>query len=152
MVIPVVVDVNQVAALGKKFPWKKPSACPKCGGSLWWHGFVLAYLACLVEAVFFRRLFCPLCRSVHRLRPNSHWRRFQSSIATIEETITHRQAHSTWRPDLPRPRQRQWWRRLMRKSLLCLTLSFVGSRHEAFLALIEAGAIPVSSVMQCDDS
>ena len=151
MIIPVDVDVNQLAILGKKYFWQKPSACPRCGGHLWWHGFVPAYLACLADAVSIRRLFCPHCRSVHRLRPKSHWSRFQSSIATIEQVIAHRQSNGCWRPDLPRPRQRQWWHRLKKKSLLCLGLSFVGSLFDSFLTLIEAGAIPVNSVMECDD-
>ena len=150
MVIPVDVDVNQLAALGKKYLWPKPAACPKCGSRLWWHGFVLAYLACLVEAVFFRRLFCPQCNAVHRLRPSSHWPRFQSSINTIAQVIAHRANNARWRPDLPRPRQRQWWRRLARKSMLCLGLSFAGSLLDAFEALLAAATIPVSSVMQCD--
>lgn len=151
LIIPVDIDVNQLAILGKKYLWQKPSACPRCGGHLWWHGFVLAYPACLAEAVFFRRLLCPHCRSVHRLRPKSYWRRFQSSVATIEQVIAHRQNNGRWSPDLPRPRQRQWWRRLQKKSLLCLGLSFVGSLFDSFLTLIEAGAIPVNSVMECDD-
>jgi hypothetical protein len=88
---------------------------------------------------------------VHRLRPISHWHRFQSSVATIGQVITHRQNNGRWRPDLPRPRQRQWWRRLKKKSLLCLGLSFAGSLFDSFLTLIEAGAIPVNSVMECDD-
>lgn len=151
MVIFVDIDVNQLATLGKNFLWLKPSVCPKCGGHLWWHGFVLAYLACLADAVFFRRLFCPHCNSVHRLRPSSHWRRFQSSTTTIEQVIAHRQYNARWCLDLPRPRQRQWWRRLKKKSLLCLGLSFVGSLFDSFLALIGSGAIPVNSVMECDD-
>jgi hypothetical protein len=151
LIIPVDIDVNQLAILGKKYLWQKPSACPRCGGHLWWHGFVLAYPACLAEAVFFRRLLCPHCRSVHRLRPKSYWRRFQSSVATIEQVIAHRQNNGRWSPDLPRPRQRQWWRRLKKKSLLCLGLSFVGSLFDSFLTMIEAGAIPVNSVMECGD-
>ena len=151
LVIPVVVDVNQLAILGKQFLWEKPASCPKCRERLWWHGFVLAYLTCLAEAVFLRRLFCPHCRSIHRLRPASHWRRFQSSIKTIRETVAHRQEKCRWRPDLPRPRQRQWWRRLKAKSLLCLGLSIAGSPFDSFLVLMDWGAIPVSSVIKCDD-
>ncbi len=151
MVILVVIDVNQLAILGKDFLWEKPANCPKCGEHLWWHGFVPAYLACLAEAVFLRRLFCPHCRSTHRLRPASHWLRFQSSISTIQETVEHRQEKRRWRPDLPRPRQRQWWRRLKAKSLLCLGLSFAGSLMDSFLTLLQAETIPVSSVMKCDD-
>lgn len=149
LVIPVRIDVKQLASLGRDFQWPRPDACPKCGAGLWWHGFVLAYLACLVEAVFLRRLYCPVCRSVHRLRPDSHWSRFQSSIKTITETIGHRQAHGRWRPDLPRSRQRRWWQTLGRKVKLCLGLNFGRSRFEGFMALLTAGVIPVSRVMEC---
>lgn len=148
MVIPVNIAVNQLAAQGKKFPWPKPS-CPLCGERLWWHGFVPAYLSCLVEAVFLRRLYCPHCGSVHRLRPESHWRRFQSAIKTIERAISHRWDHGRWRPDLPRPRQRQWWRRLKRKASVCLGLAVSDRPSDAFVMLIRAGAIPVSSVIKC---
>lgn len=151
MVIPVDIDVNLLSRLGKDFLWPKPSSCPRCGEQLWWHGFVLAYLACLTEGVSLRRLFCPHCGSVHRLRPKSHWPRFQSSIKTIENTISSRQDNDRWRPDLPRPRQRQWWYRLRKKASICLGLAFGGSLPDAFTTLIQAGAIPVSSVMQCSD-
>ncbi|MBL0379946.1 MAG: hypothetical protein JKP90_09830 [Desulfofustis sp. PB-SRB1] len=29
------------------YPWNKPSCCPRCGGRLWWHGFVVAWFSCL---------------------------------------------------------------------------------------------------------
>ncbi len=149
MIIFVRVNVKQLASMGKKFHWLKPDACPKCGAGLWWHGFVLAYMACLVESVFLRRLYCPVCRSVHRLRPDSHWSRFQSSINTITETVGYRQAHGRWRPDLPRSRQRRWWRILGRKVKFCLGLNSGLSMFDGFKALLEAGAIPVSRVMEC---
>lgn len=151
MVIVAEIDVNQLAALGKEFSWEKPSACPKCDGHLWWHGFVLAYLACFGQPLYFRRLFCPHCLTVHRLRPDSHWPRFQSSIDTITQAINHRQRTGRWCPQLPRPRQRQWWRRLKKNALGCLGLSYNGALFAAFLALFSVGAIPVSSVMQCGD-
>ncbi|MEW6429823.1 MAG: hypothetical protein AB1568_17520 [Thermodesulfobacteriota bacterium] len=151
MVIPVDIDVNLLAALGKGFSWEKPACCPKCGGRLWWHGFVPAYFSCLALAVLLRRLFCPHCHSVHRLRPSSHWRRFQSPISVISQIIAHRQENGRWRPDLPRAPQRQWWRRLATKVQLCLGLSFAGTFPDAFLILMNRGAIPVSSVMECGD-
>jgi len=151
LVIFVDIDVNQLILQGKKFLWDKPVACPACSERLWWHGFVRAYLACFAEAVFFRRLRCPHCRCVHRMRPKSHWCNFQSSIATIEQAIEHRVDTGRWRPDLPRPRQRQWWHRLGKKARLCLGLAFSGTLLDAFMALIKAGAIPVGSLMQCGD-
>jgi hypothetical protein len=151
LVIHVSINVNQLAALGREFLWPPKPPCPACNQPLWWHGFVLAYLACFAQAVFLRRLYCPHCGAVHRLRPDSHWRRFQSPIATIEEVIAHRQGRGRWRPDLPRPRQRQWWRRLRRKTSVCLGLCFAGTLLDAFAALVRVGVLPVSSVMQCGD-
>lgn len=151
LVIVVDIDVNLLATLGKEFPWVKPTCCPKCGGPLWWHGFVPAYFSGLFLAVLLRRLFCPLCRSVHRLRPKAYWRRFQSPVNVIRQAIAHRKKTGRWRPDLPRPRQRQWWRRLAIKVKLCLGLAYAGSCNEAFITLMNRGAIPVSSVMECGD-
>jgi len=149
LVIVAEIDVNQLAALGKEFPWEKPCACPACDGGLWWHGFVLAYLACFDQPLYFRRLLCPKCGAVHRLRPDSHWPRFQSSIDTIIQVIAYRQRSGHWCSNTLRPRQRQWWRRLRKKALACLGLASAAALFAAFLALLTAGAIPVSSVMQC---
>jgi hypothetical protein len=66
----------------------------------------------VAKMVILRRLYCPHCKAVHRLRPKSHWSRFQSSIETIQHTINHRLRHGRWRSELPRSRQKQWWRRL----------------------------------------
>lgn len=150
-VIFVKVDVKQLVALGRKYPWSKPEACPECGQHLWWHGFVSAYLASEPEAVCLRSLVCPHCHSVHRLRPDSHWSRFWSSIYSIKETINYRQLHGRWRPDLPRSTQRQWWWRLRRKARLCLGLNWGSCWLAAFHALLSMGAIPVSRVMKCGD-
>lgn len=144
MVLFVDVDVNDLARLGKDFPWQKPCCCPCCKQGLWWHGFVLAYFSVLAEAVFLRRLYCPHCHSVHRLRPSACWRRFRSSIAEIRGTIAHRAQQKQWRPDLPRSRQRQWWRRLGRMCLAVLGISFPGSLLEAFDAMVNQGIIPVT--------
>jgi hypothetical protein len=149
VVIPVKVDVKELFIKGRCFLWPRPSGCPVCGGGLWGHGFVPAYLNCSDVVVFLRRLYCRDCRSVHRLRPDSHWPRFQSSIKTILETIVFRHRHGRWCHGIPRPCQRQWWRRLGRKVKLCLGLSFGGSLPEAFNTLLWAGVIPVSRVMDC---
>lgn len=149
MVIPVKVDVKQLFRKGRDFLWPRPTGCPVCRGVLWGHGFVSAYLAFPDVLVFLRRLCCKDCGSVHRLRPDSHWPRFQSSIKTILETIVYRHNHGRWGRGVARPCQRQWWRRLGRKVKLCLGLSFEGSFPEAFNILLSAGFIPVSRVMDC---
>jgi len=143
LVLSVAVDVNEIARLGKDFPWTKPPGCPRCGQPLWWHGFVLAYFSCLLEPVFLRRLRCSCCRSVHRLKPADYWRRFRSSITEITHSIAYRSESGRWHRVLPRYRQRQWWRRLQRMTGAVLGL-FFGSASEAFEALSGQGFTPVS--------
>ena len=151
MVLFVDADVNQIARLGKDFPWPKPSYCPRCQQPLWWHGFVPAYFAPLSEAVFIRRLRCSCCRAVHRLKPKGYWRRFRTSIADIFGCLAHRADSGRWRCDQPRSRQRQWWRRLHRLAVAVLGLSFTGCAGEVFNALVAKGFIPVSTSFQCDN-
>lgn len=151
MVLSVAADVNEIARLGINFPWVKPAGCPRCGQSLWWHGFVPAYFSCLAEAVLLRRLRCPCCRSVHRLKPAGYWRRFRSSITLITQTISHRSDSGRWRRDQPRPRQRQWWRRLQRMAEAVLGLA-AGSAVMAFESLLHRAFIPVSLSFKRDNS
>lgn len=112
---------------------------------MWWHGFVLAYFACLPEPVYLRRLRCPGCGAVHRLKPLGWFPRFRSSIQEIFETITHRCETGRWRPDLPRARQRQWWRRLGRMITLELGISFSPSFLSGFIELFNLNIIPVTA-------
>ncbi|MBN1958955.1 MAG: hypothetical protein JW773_12230, partial [Desulfuromonadales bacterium] len=143
MVLPVAADVNEIARLGKDFPWVKPSCCPCCGQPLWWHGFVLAYFSCLLEPVWLRRLRCSCCHRVHRLKPAGYWRRFRSSITEITQSISHRSESGRWCHILPRGRQRQWWRRLQRLVSAVLGL-FPGSTLDAFEEVLAQGFVPVS--------
>lgn len=151
LVLSVEVDVNEIARLGKYFPWVKPCGCPCCGQPLWWHGFVLAYFSCFLEPVLLRRLRCSCCRAVHRLKPAGYWRRFRSSITEISRSISHRSASGRWCRVLPRSRQRQWWRRLQRMTGAVLGL-FCGSALAGVKALVRRGLIPVSLSFQCDNS
>jgi hypothetical protein len=131
--------------LGKEFPWRKPGLCPHCHSSLWWHGFVIAYFSCCPEAVYVRRLRCPCCGAVHRLKPSGYFRRFRSSIQEIKESIDQRSNKNRWRPDLPRARQRRWWRRLVRMISTVLGVSYSGSPLQAFKVFMKHNIIPVSS-------
>lgn len=151
LVLSVEVDVNEIARLGKDFPWVKPSGCPCCGQPLWWHGFVPAYFSCLPDAVFLRRLRCPCCRAVYRLKPTGFWRRFRSAIPEIVQSISHRADYGRWCPDQPRCRQRQWWRRFKRMTAAVLGL-FCGAVQEIFETLNSRGFIPVSTSFERDNS
>ncbi len=145
MVLSVCANVKDIAQLGRFFPWSKPACCPCCGSvTLWWHGFAPAYFSSLAEPVYIRRLLCPACRAVHRLKPAGYFPRFRSSIQEIRDSIAQRTMKNRWRPDLPRPRQRQWWRRLGRMITLVLGISFTGSSSTAFTYLMEQHIIPVT--------
>ena len=144
MVLFVAVNVKDIACLGRNFPWPKPKSCPRCQAGLWWHGFVLAYFSCWPEPIYLRCLRCPCCGAVHRLKPAGYFPRFRSSIREIQEAIEHRCRRGRWRPDLPRGRQRQWWRRLDRMIRLVLGISFAGPFTQAFNLLKEQNIIPVT--------
>jgi hypothetical protein len=148
LVLFVPVHVKEIERLGRLFPWKKPGNCPHCAGKLWWHGFVLSYFSCCREAVQLRRLRCSCCGAVHRLRPADYFSRFRSSISEITDAITHRCRFLKWRPDQPRPRQRQWWRSLSRLLLMVLGRSYNGSAGEGFHMLIRHNIIPVTRARQ----
>jgi hypothetical protein len=151
LVLSVAADVNEIARLGKDFPWVKPSGCPRCGQPLWWHGFVPAYFSCLLEPVLLRRLRCSCCRRVHRLKPAGYWRRFRSPILEITQSLSCRSESGHWCRALPRTRQRQWWRRLQRMAGAVLGL-FHGSAFDAFKRLLDHGVIPVSFSFNRDNS
>ena len=145
MVIFVDVDVNEIARLGRDFPWQKPFSCPKCNINFWWHGFVPAYFDHLPQAIFLRRLRCPHCGAVHRLRPKAYWSRFHSNIQVISQTID-RFLGQGWQSELPGSRQRLWWRRFRAKARL--VIGFGWERFpDAFDLLISWGHIPVSSTI-----
>lgn len=148
LVLSIFVSVNEIATCGRFYPWEKPECCPRCRGKLWWHGFVQAYFASWPNAVDLRRLRCSECGAVYRLRPAGYFPRFRSSIKEIEDSILSRCFSKRWCPDLPRSRQQQWWRRLMRMIKLMLGISFNGSEIEGFHLLIEQGIIPVTSAGQ----
>lgn len=151
LVLPVAADVNDIARLGRNFPWVKPACCPRCQQPLWWHGFVLAYFAPLVEGIFLRRLRCSCCKAVHRLRPQEYWKRFRSSVPEIQRCVEQRTASGRWLSELPRSRQRQWWRRLHRMAVAVLGLTFAEGAMESFRALVTRGIVPVGTSFYRDN-
>jgi len=145
MILAVCVSFNEILEK-KKFPWPRPRACPKCGGPrLWFHGFVLAYFDGFKMGVWLRRLRCPDCRAVHRMRPAGYFRRFQASVTSIRFSIRHRLETGRWPPDSSRQRQGQWLRAMERKVLAVLGLMWLlCGLVDAFDQLIEKGEIPAS--------
>jgi hypothetical protein len=151
LVLPVAVDVNEIARLGRNFPWVKPAFCPCCQQPLWWHGFVRAYFAPLVEGVLLRRLRCSRCKAVHRLRPYGYWKRFRSRVSDIQRCVKHRAASGHWLREQPRCRQRQWWRRLHRMAVSVLGLAISRDAMESFRMLELRGIVPVGTSFYRDN-
>ena len=146
LVISVDILVNQIALLGKNFPWRKPSCCPRCGSGLWWHGFVLAWFEPLDQAVFIRRLRCPACHSVHRLRPRSYWPRCRSPIEVVKSVLGHRHLKLSWLDNIPLPRQKIWWHRFRRHAASLIGINWQ-VLPDPFMVLTDWGRMPVSSTI-----
>jgi hypothetical protein len=148
LVLFCLAEVKSISRLGRAYPWEKPKACPCCGSTrLWWHGFVFVYFSCLKKGVEIRRARCPNCRSVHRLKPAGYWGYFRSSIKEITSTIHRRIFKKRWDSNLPRPRQRQWWRRFKKQTLAHLGIKSLDSLWGAFFKLLDKGRIPVSQII-----
>lgn len=141
--MPVCVKLNEIHAQGRNFKWTKPGNCPRCQSvRLWWHGFVLACFDGFAQALFLRRLRCPDCNCIVRMKPEGYFKRLQASIKTIRDCLEKRLSTGHWQPQLSKPRQRHWLAALKRKCMAYLgpTMDLLSG----FDQLIHNGAIPVS--------
>lgn len=128
---------------GKDYPWKKPERCPCCGNwKVWGHGFVTAFFQGYDMPIFLKRYRCPACGVVIRLRPASHFSRFQSSRHSIRWALLHRINNGRWRYGSAKSRQRYWLRNLIRHAIVCLDVN--SSLNKAFDLLIGQGKTPAS--------
>ena len=153
LILFVDVCVKTVFELGKNFPWPKPQRCLRCGGRIWGHGYTEACFDGFDVPLLLRRYRCPDCRAIYRLRPGGYWSRFQASIGTIREHLSHRLFHQRWKPDLPRSRQRHWLKGLKKQIRFHLGPGWSlrpGDLLEAFDKLTARGIIPVSRAIQCE--
>ena len=146
MIVVVCVSINEIVEKERDFSWPRPDRCPQCGGPrLWFHGFVSAFFDGFTVAVWLRRVRCPDCRAVHRMRPAGYFKRFQASVVVIRACIVRRLTTGRWLSGLSRQRQGHWLRSLQKKALAFLGLTGLLYRlEEAFDRLICKGEIPVS--------
>ncbi len=144
LLLQVDVCVKEIFEQGKLFPWPRPPDCPQCHGRLWGHGFVTAYFDGFAGVVFLRRYRCRDCRLTLRLRPLSHWPRFQSSISTILNSLSHRLRLGTWPSGLKRQRQGHWLRSLIDRVHGHLGMGWRGDLLEGYQELCQRGMVPVS--------
>ena len=111
------IKIKLLILLGKEFPWPRPDVCPCCGGKhLWGHGYTPRYFNGYPGRIWLKRYRCVDCHSVHTLRPKSHWRRFQSTVQNILESLRLKIATDRWVEGVPRQRQQYWLRGLRTRS------------------------------------
>jgi len=116
MIIYINTLLKDIFRLGRKYPWPKPTCCPRCGNSMvWGHGYVGSWFDGYEEAILLKRYRCPCCGCVIKLRPSSHLSRFQASTNSIRSTLSIRIKTGRWPPDCSVPRAGHWLRSLKRK-------------------------------------
>lgn len=144
LLLQVDVDVKEIAEKGRAFAWPRPSQCPRCQGRIWGHGFVGAFFDGIAQALFLRRYRCADCRLTLRLRPKSHWPRFQASISAIFQSLSHRLQFHRWPSFFSRQRQGHWLGSLLRKIRWYWGLGWRGDPLAALEELSGQGVVAVS--------
>lgn len=103
------IDLEELQASGKDFPWKKPNSCPSCGGVRFWgHGFVLRYFHKYTAGMWLKRYRCPDCRAVHTVRPEEYSPGFQYPWKEIQSSLEQKLRGLKYRKDLSRQCQQYW--------------------------------------------
>lgn len=141
------VDVllKDVLEQGRKYPWPKPSRCPRCDHyQVWGHGFVDRFFDFLADALLIKRFRCPHCRCVICCRPASHFSRIQASKETVKDNLFARISTGRWPLGLLTPRQRHWLANLKRKALAYFGVNQIHGLIAAYDRLIAAGHVPIS--------
>jgi hypothetical protein len=73
------VELSEIFALKKLYPWITPEMCPECEGNrLWGHGYVARCFDGFPTVIWLKRYRCPDCGAVHTMRPDTHYRRIQA--------------------------------------------------------------------------
>lgn len=114
MVIVVTLRLDDLFREGKDFKWERPSACPKCQGKLWSHGFTSRIFQGFSGLFWLKRFRCPGCKSVLTPRPEGYWARIQSDIESIFRTLRERLKFYAWPPGTSRQRAGYWLRGFLR--------------------------------------
>jgi hypothetical protein len=77
---------------------------------------VLRYFDGYEEGLWLKRYRCADCTAVHTVRPQSHYRGFWASIASILDSLFEKALHKRWCSALSRQRQQYWWRGFVKQS------------------------------------
>ena len=139
------ISLKKLFNLGRDYPWQRPEACPRCGNlKVWGHGYVSAWFDGFNVALLLKRYRCPSCGCVIRMRPDSHFSRFQTSIHNIRSTLSTRIKTGRWPPEQSGSRPGHWLRSLKRKVLALLDNRWEGGLIKGFDHLKIQGHNPVS--------
>ena len=104
------IKIKDLISAGKDYPWPRPGACPCCGGKLWGHGYTPRYFEGAAQRLWLKRYRCIECHAVHTLRPKTHWRRFQATLAAIIQSLRSKITDDRWTQDFSRQRQQYWFK------------------------------------------
>ncbi len=143
------VILKEIFNQGKKYPWPRPTSCPRCNSSrVWSHGYTTACFEGFDNPLFIKRYRCPDCGCVITMRPSTHFSRFQSSKETIRSSLQHKITSGRWPPDAKsRARMRHWLRNLKRQIKAILEFSWDSGIMAGYDKLLEMGKNPVSSAI-----
>jgi len=138
------VSVKELFKLGRNYPWKRLSGCPRCQGRIWGHGFVTAWFDGFQDPLWLKRCRCPDCGGVFRLRPRGYFKRFQASMVTIRDCLAYWMETHRWKAGPSPPRQRHWFKALRKQLLIHWGLNRIKDLLNGFDWLWSQGIIPVS--------
>jgi hypothetical protein len=150
MIWHVAVELNEVSALGRNYPWQRPKECLRCRRyGVWGDGFVRRYFDGFDAPVLLKCYRCPGCGCVITARPVGYFRRFRSTVASIRKELSHRLDNGRWLGSPPcASRMRHWLANLRRHALAWLGWTKEDGLLDAFDRLLEAGVVPVGRPIQ----
>jgi hypothetical protein len=148
LVLHVVVDVQSLVELGKKYPWPRPTRCLSCSSSrLWGHGYVQRYFESIVAPLWVKRLRCPDCCTVYTLRPDLFPQRFRYSLLTILSSLFRKITNGVWLSSLPRQNQQYWFTGLRLQSVR--SRNIFPPDMATVNEIVSSGFIPASHSLNC---
>ena len=118
MLIFIVINLEKLSILGRKYFWTKLKSCPKCGSTkIWWHGYTTRYFDGYNTCFWIRRMRCPDCGAVHTFRPISHYSRKQASRTIISARLILKVVTGKFsNKEISRQRQEYWYKGFIKKN------------------------------------
>jgi hypothetical protein len=148
MIIFSAVNLKELFAKERSYPWQKPQSCPCCSSCrLWGHGFAGALFDGFNQPLLLKLYRCPDCGCVIRLRPVGYFTRFQAPIDTIRSSVVCKSVTNRWLPGISRTRQRHWFKALCQRIKAYLSDAWRQGVVAGFDYLMQRGQIPVSRLI-----